>query len=475
MQIKHYDICVVGSGPAGITAAVKLHNLGYNTLLIDSGNRSKKPDVQSVRPAMLTLLTRIGLNTEQIQRCLNPIQLSRILWTGEYEEIRKPSGFLIHRHIFDNKLLMAAKRLGVQVMQPAIVMSCRFLYDDWELQIYQEGKHSILKTKFLVDASGKKSVLRDTKIRMGSPTIAITGSWENRYLPENSTWLESASTHWIWGAKIRDNLFHLSVFADPSAIGGRSRLMKLYVSAIERTILFRDCLQGPVPEKLNVDDVTPYYYRRPASGNYIKIGEASAGLDPLSSQGIQTAIAGAIQAAIVVNTLLAKTDLINDALEFYSLRQQESIRNHLNNLSKNYSLAAHWQDQLFWGKRTKSRKDLILNFPVDAPAWNTDTMIKLSQDLILKSVACIEDDLITRKMGLIHPGLERPMVYWQNLEMKNLIKAVDGSITISDLIREWSGIMPPPNAVQLIYTLRQAGVLEIAGQPKFKKNTQAEI
>jgi flavin-dependent dehydrogenase len=461
LQNKLYDICVVGGGPAGITAAVKLHRLGFKTLLIDSGNRSNQPDVQSVSPAVLMLLTGIGLNTEQIQKCLRPIQVTRKLWTDESEEIGRPPGFLIHRSMFDNELLHAAKRLEIQVMQPASVMSCRHLHENWELQINQGGKYSVLKTKFLVDASGRKSVLRDTKIRVGSQTVAITGCWENRKLPKKSTWLESASTHWLWGAKISDKFFHITVFTDPSAIGGRSRLMKQYVSAIERTILFRDCLQGPVPEKLTVVDVTPYYYQHPVSRNFIKTGEASAGLDPLSSQGIQNTIAGAMQAAIVVNTLISKTGLVNNALEFYSSRQQESVRNHLHHLSKNYSSAAHWQDQPFWKKRTMNGKDSILNLPVDVPSWNPEKMIKLSPDLILKSVACIEGDLITSKTGLIHPGLERPMVYWQNLEMKKLIETVTGNITFTELIREWSGIMPPPNAVQLINTLHRAGVLEI--------------
>jgi flavin-dependent dehydrogenase len=452
----------VGGGPAGITAAVKLQKLGFNTLLIDSGNQPSRPDVQSVSPAVITLLTSIGLNTEQIQRCLSPIQIARKLWTGEFEEIKEPSGFLVHRHLFDTELLIAAKRLHVQVMQPASVMSCRYMHHYWELHVNQAGKYSILKTKFLVDASGKKSVLHGSKIRMGSQTVAITGSWENQHFPKKSTWLESTAANWLWGARISDGHFHVTVFTDPWAVGGRSRLMKQYISAIEMTILFRDCLQGSVPKKLTVADVTPYYYQHSADRNFIKIGEAGTGLDPLSSQGIQSAIAGAIQAAIVVNTLLSKTDLINIALDFYSSRQQESIRNHLLNLSKSYASAECWQDQLFWKKRTINKNDSIRNLPVDARPWNPEMMIKISPELILKSVACIEGDLITSKMGLIHPGLERPMVYWQNLEMKNLIETVPGSIAISDLIRKWSGIMPPPNAVKLVYLLRQAGVLDIA-------------
>jgi flavin-dependent dehydrogenase len=460
LQNLHYDICVVGGGPAGIAAAVKLYRLGFNTLLIDAGSQFNRPDVNSVSPAVLTLLSTIGLNTEQIEKCFTPIQHARIRWTGAEEETNQPSGFLIHRHIFDNELMNSAKQLGVQVMQPASVISCRHIHDYWELLVFQSGTYSILKTNFLVDATGKKSVLRGSKIRTGVQTIAITGSWKNTSRPEKTTWLESAPENWLWGAKISDDFLHVTVFTDPSALDGRSRLMRQYVSAIKGSILFRDCLQDSVAGELVAVEVTPYYYKHAAGGHFIKIGEACTGLDPLSSQGIQSAVANAIQGAIVVNTIFSKPDRQDIALEFYSARQQESIRDHLLIRSKSYSSALCWQDQPFWKNRTMKENISNRNIPTDA-GWSSEMVIKLSPDVILQSVICIDADLVCRKIGLIHPGLDGPMVYWQNLEMRKLIESVAGSKTISDLIRAWSVFMPPPNAVQLMYTLRRAGVLNI--------------
>jgi choline dehydrogenase-like flavoprotein len=34
---RHYDVCIIGSGPAGLSAALSLAELGYSTLLIDAG------------------------------------------------------------------------------------------------------------------------------------------------------------------------------------------------------------------------------------------------------------------------------------------------------------------------------------------------------------------------------------------------------------------------------------------------------
>jgi flavin-dependent dehydrogenase len=457
----HYDICVVGGGPAGILAAVKLYQLGFSTLLIDAGQQHKGPDVQSVSPGVLSLLRTVGLYTGQIEKCFTPIRQARILWTGAVEENNRPSGFLVHRHILDKNLMIAAKKMGVHVMQPASVTNCRLLNNHWELQVIQSKAYSIFKTKFLVDATGKKSILRCSKIRTGAQTIAITGTWKNPHNPIKSTWLESAAENWLWGAKISDDFFHVTVFADPSALDGRSGLMRQYISAIRGSILFRDSLKSSVVGKLGTSDVSPYYFNHTAGRNFIKIGEAGAGLDPLSSQGIQSALSNAIQGAIVVNTILAKPDRQDIALEFYKLRQQEFIQDHLIIRSKSYSSAACWQDRPFWKNRVMKGNDPYRNITNDA-GWSSEMMIKLSPDVVLQSVACIESDLICRKIGLIHPGLARPMVYWRDLEVEKIISAVTGNMTISNLIQAWSGIMPASNAVELIYRLRQAGVLNIA-------------
>jgi flavin-dependent dehydrogenase len=460
LQNLHYDICVVGGGPAGIAAAVKLYQLGFSTLLIDSGHQHDAPDVQSISPGVLTLLRTIGLYTGQIEKCFTPIQHARILWTDAAEETNSPSGFLVHRHIFDKNLMLAAKKMGVRVMQPSSVTHCRLINNHWELQVIQSEAYSTFKTKFLVDATGKKSILRGSKIRTSAQTIAITGSWENPHSPIKSTWLESTAENWLWGAKISDDLFHVTVFADPSALDGRSRLMRQYISAIRRSILFRDSLQGSVVGKLGTADVTSYYYKQTAGRHFIKIGEAGAGLDPLSSQGIQSAMSNSIQGAIVVNTILTKTDRQDIALEFYASRQQEFIRDHLLIRSKSYSSAACWQDRPFWKNRIMKGNDPYRNITKVA-GWSSEMMIKLSPDVVLQSVACIESDLVCRKIGLIHPGLARPMVYWRDLEMEKVISTVAGNMTISDLIQAWSGIMPASNAVELIYRLRQAGILNI--------------
>jgi flavin-dependent dehydrogenase len=141
--------------------------MGYRVALIARGIEPNRPDLQSVSPGVLTLVDAIGLNTQMIHACLTPIQCARKCWDGFDDERLHPPGFLVHRHIFDNDLLTAAKQLGVPVIQPASLTGWRFINEKWELQLSQGGASSKLIAKFLVDATGKKSVFPGKKPAAG--------------------------------------------------------------------------------------------------------------------------------------------------------------------------------------------------------------------------------------------------------------------------------------------------------------------
>jgi flavin-dependent dehydrogenase len=463
LNSPHYDICVAGGGPAGITAAIKLHRLGYDVLLITGGNRPNRPEIQSISPGVLTMIKSAGLNLELIQNSLTPLHISRVLWTEIEEEESDPAGFLVHRHEFDEALLFNAKQSGLRVMQPASLINSRYNGEGWELKLNQGGKYSTIKTNFLVDATGKKSILHAVKKRVMASTIAITGFWENTNFPQSFTQLESVSNLWLWGARMRDGVFQATVFIDPSAIPGRSRLVDRYINAIEMTQTFKDCLKGTLTGKLSAVDVTPYYHEKPVDRNFIRVGEACMGLDPLSSQGIQMAMANALQGAIVANTILSHPTRMDLAVEFYQSRQQESVQQHLRTLSKIYSAARCWRDQPFWKKRTPGGRTTLRQMVPSFANWSPATLVRISRDAIFKPVACVEKDLITSKMAILHPGLDGPLVYWNNLEIENLMEYINISKTFSDLIQYWSRIMPIEIATQLLYRLKGAGVLEAGG------------
>jgi hypothetical protein len=208
--------------------------------------------------------------------------------------------------------------------------------------------------------------------------------------------------------------------------------------------------------------VTPYYYEKPMGRNFIKVGEAVLGMDPQSSQGVQSVMANAIQGAIAVNSVLTYPSRLNMVADFYSSRLHDSMKNHLAMTSGNYASAGCWKDKAFWKNRTTYHNDLKPALEPVAGDWDQATLIKASNEITLKSVGCIEGDFMTQKLALLHPGLRNPMVYWQNIEIAKVIETLNGGQTVASIMNSWSRFMHPANAVELLNILKGAGVLHAA-------------
>jgi flavin-dependent dehydrogenase len=460
LAINTHEIIVAGDGPAGISAAVKLHRLGFDVLLIAAGSSNNTFELQSLSPGILTLAGAIGLDPERIYKCLKPVLKSRRLWSCLVEEGDHGSSFLTHRPCFDNELLMMAEELGVKLMKATKIIDCQRLNNHWELKINQQGIYGTLKAKFLVDATGKKSIIRGKKNRVATSTLAITGSWKNTSYPKASTQLESTPNCWLWGARLQDELFHSTVFLDPAKILGRSKLTEQYIHALKKTKLFKDCLQGSLATKITAVDVTPYYYETPAGYDFIKLGESNVGFDPISSQGVQHAMSNAIQAAIVVNTLHTDSSNAETALEFYVSRQQQSIQTHLVNTANSYLSATPWQDQPFWKNRIKKTLPAPHVLSSESAYWEPDTLIQVSSEIKFKPVACIYGDQVIRKTGIIHPDLDEPIVYYSHFDAAKMVETIRGKLSVSGIINNWAELMPYENAAQLLNKFKQLGILE---------------
>jgi flavin-dependent dehydrogenase len=460
LPLSSYDIVVAGAGPAGITAAVKLHHFGFQVLLIAGSSSAYISELQSLSPGFFTLAETIGLDPERIYKLLTPVLKSQRRWSEIIEEKESGSGFLTERFYFDRKLLMMAEELGVKVLKPGKIINSMFLNDLWELEINQEGILGTIKTKFLVDATGKKSIIRGKKNRVGPQTVAITASWKNTSYPSASTFLESSPSCWIWGGRSHDEIFHATLFADPGEISGRSKLMELYSQVLGKSKLFKACVEGSIISKITAVETTPYYYEGPAGLNFIKTGESNLGFDPISSQGVQNTMSNAIQAAIVVNTLYKYPSNAGAALEFYRSQQQKTLRKHLTLTTETYLSALPWQDQPFWKNRIRKTSTLPhISFP-QSGKWDSSTEVRVSSETSYKSVACIFGDQIVLKKGIVHPFLDEPIVYYGNLDAAKIVNSISGKVTISGLIDSWADLMSNESAIQLIQTFKRFGILE---------------
>jgi hypothetical protein len=455
-------ICILGAGPAGIVTALKLKQLGYDQIVLECKKSTGVVRAESLSPGVFSLLETVGIDLHEFSETCSPITRSFKFWNEEMIESVNPPGFLTDRGQFDSLLRDIAIKRGISLLPDSKVISLKETNEGWKICFRHDGKYQILKAGFLVYASGKKSIMRGVKKRLVASTLAISGCWDNAGFEKNSTILESGRNYWIWGATLPGGVFHATLFIDPelSRIPGGDGLARLYKYYLGRTQLFKCCLEGKLQGNLIANDVTPFYYEKPAGHNYIKVGESSAGFDPVSSQGIQSSMTGAIQAAIVINTMLTDPNNALLAIEFYQERQQEQIRLHIEKISAVYAAAYPGKDYPFWTKRImKPRRSESVP---TTEYWTPSQRIEFSPEAGLMPTGCIVGNQVSIRPGLIHPLLKRPIVFWENMEIDSVLGNLHGRYELSEWIGRWSEKINPLAAVRLFDQLKNMGVLVAA-------------
>src|SRR5439155_11763660 len=136
---------------------------------------------------------------------------------------------------------------------------------------------------------------------VGPRTIAVCG-----YLPARdgpgATLVEALPDAWCWGAPVPGGLFSAMVFLDPDTKPGlrRSELEVLWRARLSRAGLFAGLADSPLVGPVLARDATTYHATDPIGEDYVRVGEASFSLDPLSSTGVEKAMHTGLAAALAL-------------------------------------------------------------------------------------------------------------------------------------------------------------------------------
>lgn len=217
-------------------------------------------------------------------------------------------------------------------------------------------------TPLVLDCTGRTGVIaKEQGVREyddGPRTIALVGEWHTGRaweVPDDThTIVESYGDGWMWSVPVAPGVRHVSAMVDPQrsdlARGGSSR--DVYRAEIAKTRQFTRLLAdatltgGPWGH-----DASTYRSREYAGDGWLLVGDAGSFIDPLSSAGVQKALASAWLAAVVANTCLVKPSMQPHALAFFSARERE-IEQRYNEASRHFlTEAARQHRQPFWADR----------------------------------------------------------------------------------------------------------------------------
>lgn len=441
---------MIGGGPAGTAAAYRLARLGHDVILIERNMRPRPRMIESLPPSILPLLAFLDL-TGYVEGCLRLRSRGTVIrWddaTPQFRARGEDDAFLVNRTQFDESLLTAASDVGVRILRPAIARRPRATGDGWKIEVMGHGVRQVIHAAFLVIASGKNSSLARPRRQLSACTIALAARWRNSRLDEPVMLVDVGKDCWCWGCSLPGGTVHAAVFLDRDRcpVGGQAGLKALWGRLLAESPLMARHVHGEPEGLITVHDATPYRADSFAGPRFVRIGDAAVTLDPLSSQGVQTALSMALQGSLVVHTIRTIPANTTAAVGFYESRCGELVARHQHQTARLYSQQTVYLNTDFWHRRRGAAESISIDAHVTAQRRHviadlaTDMRYRIADETQLVELPAATGDIISLQLSLVHPSLQRPLTYLDDLLVAQLLSEFsrEGAL-ISDVIDRFS-------------------------------------
>ncbi|MBI4635920.1 MAG: tryptophan 7-halogenase [Candidatus Rokubacteria bacterium] len=319
-----YDVVVIGGGPAGSTAATCLARAGRRVVLFEREPFPRLHVGESLLPANLPLLDRIGVHPAIVERGFQvkygatfSDQESQLEHTFYFAR-NKPwpyYAYQVPRAEFDTVLLDHARKQGVDVRQPATVETITLDGTGVTVSAEEHGQAVTLRARFLIDASGRDGFFasrlgrREAIPNLGKVALFahFRGAERAPGRDEGNIRIHLFEDGWFWWIPFAGDTTSVGCVLHARTARGRGGpVEELFDEMVHRCRRVALGLGGaeritPVKRVANFS-----YVNRPRVGDrFLCVGDAIAFVDPIFSGGVYIAMQSAELAAEAVLPALA--------------------------------------------------------------------------------------------------------------------------------------------------------------------------
>jgi hypothetical protein len=245
----------------------------------------------------------------------------------------------------------------------------------------------------------------------------------------------TAASSWSWAAPIGNGRRLAIAFTAPRTLRQMcGSLRERYLRLLDEAGVSNPSLA--LESDPQVCDATTFM-REDDDRKLLRIGDADATLDPLSSSGVQAAIQSALRAGPVVNTLLTPTADHDAAMEYWTTRRSAQATTHWTWCAERYLEAFHAHANEFWRVRAAQAATSSPKVRPTTPLPLPGQRLKLTEGVKFVHVPCLIGGLVVRTTALSHPNLPDPVAFVDGVPVLPIFEVMSQSRTAADLISEW--------------------------------------
>ena len=340
--MNHYDVIVIGAGPAGCSAAISCAQRGLKVAIVERLAFPRHRPGETLHPGIEPLLQELGVIERVLsEKFIRPAG-NWVKWEKERMFIPFGNdasgawrGFQIPRATLDELLLERAIASGVHVLQPC---EANKVFVKRGRVIGIQTRTEPLFCRHLVDASGAHGWLtRQLQLTTHrySPALTALYGYKRGRLEQSALGIFADRSGWYWTAHIGPQLYTWT---------------RLYFA------LDQVCKASAAPQsvaelasagKIHGADVTWRACNRMAGNGYFIIGDAATVLDPGASHGVLKALmSGMMAAQCITDEYAAPTNAQAISMQYHQWIQdwfEKDVRK-MHEFYAAHPFAPHWLD-----------------------------------------------------------------------------------------------------------------------------------
>jgi flavin-dependent dehydrogenase len=369
MPLLEYDIVIVGAGPAGCAAALRLRQQGLRVALVDPVKQGRLKVGESLPGASIRLLRSLGINAlsellseDQYEACT----ANRSAWGSEQwtytDALRNPEGGGWHvvRHEFDAALRRKAIGAGVDFYSGKVGSIAFNKNHTISFKTRHPNLPEAIHTSWLIDATGRAAAVTRQfgveRIKHSSQMAAICWLHPHPQDEDRTTTIKSVANGWWYTSRLPDGSRVLSFHGLPETVASFVKDPEAYLREANATHLINYNLHAShLLEGIKARDASVSRATQVHGNNWLAVGDAALSFDPLSSQGIFFALYSGLKAA---DAIVKTRDRDTNALTQYQqqvnsvFQANQRSRAHFYTAERRFLGEGYWASSLSSPSRT---------------------------------------------------------------------------------------------------------------------------